>query len=91
MSEEASIDLDCGIASRRITAWLDDELGLPREDGAWVCFHGQASCRICVEPLDSRPLGTILLERTRLVARGDAAAVEAFRKAFTLRFMSAGG
>lgn len=104
MTGDASIDFDCGIAIKRITAWLDDELGLAHTGGAqceafdvpspgttWDYPRGQASCHVRLEPLESRPLGMVHLERTRLTAWGDAGALEEFRKAFTLRFMSAGG
>ena len=85
------IDLDCGIACRRITSWLDDELHLPREGATWVYSEGAYSCRIQTEPLGNQTVGRITLERTRLTARGDAEALAPFRKAFTLRFISAGG
>lgn len=91
VGEAPGIDLDCGIACHRITNWLDDELRLPRENASWLYHTGPACCYIHVTPLESRTFGTIALERTHLIAHGDAEALESFRKAFTLRFMSAGG
>ena len=90
---DTSLDLDCGIAAGRIAAWLNDELALPRSGHGWTFSLQQApgTCCIQLEPLTSRTLGAINLERTRLVVHGDAAAIAAFNKLFTLRFMSAGG
>ena len=85
------IDLDCGIACNRITAWLGDELGLTSQDGCWIYRDGQFSCEIQATPLEKRMLGAIGLERTHLTARGDAEALDSFQVSFTLRFMSAGG
>ena len=85
------IDLDCGIAYKRIRAWLDDELHLTKDGDFWVfCFEG-GSCRICAHPLESRTIGAVNLERTHVTANGNANALTAFEKAFTLRFISAGG
>lgn len=91
MSEADGIDLDCGIAYRRMAAWLNDELGLGRYGGGWLYCKGPKACRIQAEPLESRVLGAVSLERTHLMAQGDAEALESFQRAFTLRFMSAGG
>ena len=89
------LDFDCGIAYTRIASWLDDELRLPRHDGTWLYKpkppNDQGSCIIRLEPLESRALGAIALERTRLTARGNAEALASFERLFTLRFISAGG
>ena len=85
------LDLDCGISHARIAAWLDDELALPRSEGGWAFFAGDRSCHVEVTPLESRVFSTIALERARLTASGDAEALAAFEKLFTLRFISAGG
>ncbi|MBP3867330.1 MAG: hypothetical protein J6D25_05920 [Eggerthellaceae bacterium] len=90
-ADPGRINLDCGIAYARIASWLEDELALPRADGGWVYSCDQDSCSISLEPLESRTLGKIDLERTRLVAEGDPHALESFDKLFTLRFISAGG
>ena len=86
-----ALDLDCGIATSRITSWLDDELGLPCSDCCWTFSEHHRTCLVQVEPLESRTFGTISLERTRLIAHGDSEAVESFNRLFTLRFISAGG
>ena len=86
-----TIDLDCGIAYARIEGWLQLELGLDRENGAWLYRACGCTCRIELHKLASRSIGLLDLERTRLTAFGDAEALEAFQKLFTLRFMSAGG
>lgn len=91
MSADALVDLDCGISPTRIISWLDSHPACAREGDAWVFPEGESACLVEATPLDSRDLGHVRLERTRLVARGDAAAVAAFERAFTLRFMSAGG
>ena len=85
------IDLDCGIAMNRITRWLDDELALPAVGDSWVYRENQHACTIQVRPLANRRIATLSLERTHLLAQGDATAIESFRKLFTLRFISAGG
>ena len=85
------INLDCGIAYGRIEAWLRNELGLPFDDGAWIFKHADESCRIRIAPLEPRSLGSVSLERCNLTANGSAAAIDAFKHLFTLRFMSAGG
>lgn len=100
------MQLDCGIRYARISAWLDDELGLVREDcqpeelpvsgagGAdwhWVFVSNGASCRVSAFPLESRVYGGIAIERTQLSAQGDQPAIDAFERLFTLRFISAGG
>ena len=85
------IDLDCGIAYSRIEAWLRDELALPFDDGTWIFEHANESCRIQIAPLEPRSLGSVSLERCNLTANGSAAAIDAFDRLFTLRFMSAGG
>ena len=87
------IDLDCGIAFSRISTWLDCELELTRGDDGWIYRIGQSTCLVRAEPLESRPLGTLrlALERTHVMATGDQEALAAFNKAFTLRFISAGG
>ncbi len=98
--ETNRLDLDCGIAYARIAAWLDDELALPRESGSWVFHeanqptrpeHTGQTCRVSLEPLESRAFRNVSIERARLVAEGDAGALESFEKLFTLRFISAGG
>ena len=89
--EEHRIDLDCGIASRRIVSWLSKELALREEDGIWTYSAGSHACSVQVAPLEDRALGAVRIERTHLVAHGEAQAVEAFEKLFTLRFISAGG
>ena len=86
-----ALDLDCGIATARITQWLDDELCLPRIHGAWVFSDQGRICRIEAIPLASRMLGQVAIERTHLVAHGDSEALSSFYKLFTLRFISAGG
>ena len=89
--ETNRLDLDCGIAYARIAAWLDDELALSREDGCWLFRDDLQTCRVSLEPLESRTFRRVSIERTRLVAEGDAGALESFEKLFTLRFISAGG
>lgn len=91
MNDGALLDLDCGISCMRITAWLDAEPAFAREQDAWLFGKGEDACRIEATPLASREVGPVTLERTHLVARGSEAAVAAFRRAFTLRFLSAGG
>ena len=86
-----TLSFDCGIATSRITAWLEDELALKHYADAWLFTAEDACCRITAEPLVSRDLGHFELERTLLTAEGDEEAVTAFRWLFTLRFMSAGG
>ena len=88
-----SIDLDCGIAYRRLVDWLDSELALERQaDGSWMfAIDGGSSCTIAIAPLAHRKLGTVELERTSLSAEGDPSALDAFYALFTLRFISAGG
>lgn len=95
---ETEIAIDCGISSKRITSWLDEELGLPRthldatpDSFAWLYSADASQCRIMVEALEPRQLGAIKLERTFLTARGGKRAVDALQKQFTLRFASAGG
>lgn len=83
--------LDCGIARRRIDAWLSEELALRRDGLGWVFFHGDCSCRISTDELERRPLGAVEIERTELRVEGDEPAREEFMRLFTLRFMSAGG
>lgn len=90
-SDAQHLDLDCGISHARIAAWLDDELGLSRSGDGWVFSAGQGTCLVDVSPLESRVFGTIALERARLRVSGDAFALAAFEKLFTLRFISAGG
>ena len=85
------IDLDCGIATHRIVSWLDDELRLPHDERGWVFTERQCTCIVQVEPLANRQIGPLSLERTRLVTQGDAEALAAFEKLFTLRFVSTGG
>lgn len=82
---------DCGISTWRIDAWLSDELALKREGSAWVYREADSVCQVKTEPLESRILGTVALERTALSVEGEDAAVASFERAFTLRFMSAGG
>ena len=85
------IDLDCGIACARIEGWLRDELALERDGATWRYPTPHGSCNVTATPLEGRPLATLRLPRTHLVATGDDEALDAFDKAFTLRFMSAGG
>lgn len=85
------MELDCGIQTKRITAWLDDEISLPKEGDRWVFAQGGRTCRISASPLENRKLAGISLERTLVTVEGDAAAIDAFNRIFTLRFISAGG
>ena len=85
------MELDCGIQYRRIAAWLDDELRLPREGEEWLFTSDGATCRISASPLESRSLGGIEIERTLLSTHGDQPALDVFERLFTLRFISAGG
>ena len=85
------MELDCGIARKRITDWLNDELALAREGRTWLFAAGVGTCCITAEKLESRKLGAVDLERTSVRVEGDELAVEAFMHLFTLRFMSAGG
>ena len=93
MQEETqNITLDCGIAYARLETWLVDELALASsDDGTWLFEHGDAACAVTLSHLENRTLGTFALERTKVSVGGDAAAVAAFMKLFTLRFISAGG
>ena len=91
MSPERRLELDCGIAYARIAGWLDHELALPREGEAWQFGESGSCCSISAEAQDDRMFARVGIPRTRLVAEGDAEAVDAFQRAFTLRFMSAGG
>ena len=86
-----TIDLDCGIATQRIVTWLEDELALPAYGEGWGFSVEGSTCIVTVQPLEARRLGTVRLERTRLIASGDEEALEEFSKLFTLRFISAGG
>ena len=88
---QRTLDLDCGIALPRIAGWLADELALPRDGEAYAFHQGECTCTVTLSRLENRTIGLLDLERTRLVAQGDAPAVDAFEKLFTLRFMSAGG
>ena len=88
---EGFLDLDCGITVTRIVAWLDDELALRHSPNGWVFATQDGTCLVKAEPLESRTIGPISLERTRLVAHGDSDTLAAFEKLFTLRFVSAGG
>ena len=89
------IDLDCGIAYMRIAGWLNEELALKheneRKDNLWLYTAHGCVCRIQAEPLESRKLGRVALERTRLRVVGDKEALASFERLFTLRFISAGG
>lgn len=85
------MELDCGIARRRIVGWLNDELSLARDGRAWVYEADGKECRITAEELENRTLGTVSLERTLVVVEGDEATTDAFMRLFTLRFISAGG
>ena len=89
--DQRTLDLDCGIALPRIAGWLAGELSLLRDGGSYAFRQGECTCAVTLERLDNRTIGLLDLERTRLVAQGDAPAVDAFEKLFTLRFMSAGG
>lgn len=86
-----NLDLDCGISYERIAAWLDGELSLPHEQDCWIYDVDGEACQITLEPLETRTLGIIKLERSHLVASGDSNALETFERLFTLRFISAGG
>lgn len=86
-----TLDLDCGIALRRIVSWLEDELALPVRGGKWVFAAGGGECLVNANALPSRDFGAMALQRTRLVATGDECALERFEHLFTLRFVSAGG
>ena len=91
------LSLDCGISLTRIQQWLDNELSLPREPSsdrnaiAWRYADAKGTCRIEASPLDDGRIGPLRLERTLLVAQGEAEAIASFQHRFTLRFMSAGG
>ena len=86
-----TLDLDCGIAIARLAGWLDDELALLHEGERYVFHQGKCACNVTLARLENRTVGLLDLERTRLVAQGDAEAVDVFESLFTLRFMSAGG
>ena len=83
--------LDCGIAHRRIASWLEGELSLDWENGAWTYAVADAACQVTATPLPSREFGNIALERTLVTINGDSEAIEEFYRLFTLRFISAGG
>ena len=85
------MELDCGIATKRIVSWLDDELVLVRAGADWVFPFEGGRCRIAVSPLPARTLGKVSLERTLVTIDGDAQALDEFYRLFTLRFISAGG
>ena len=85
------MELDCGIAKRRIDAWLDDELVLDCDGECRVFRFAGEACVVSTHALEGRPLGSIELERTNLCVEGDTQAVEEFMRLFTLRFVSAGG
>ncbi|MBO4365451.1 MAG: hypothetical protein J5804_04065 [Eggerthellaceae bacterium] len=93
MQEETqSVKLDCGIAHARLEAWLVDELALSKDDASmWVFENGNASCIVALSHLEDRKLGSFSFERTQVLVDGESAAVAAFMKLFTLRFVSAGG
>ena len=87
-------DLDCAIEHKRIAAWLDDELALPRTVDGWAFQQGDAACSIEVRDSGTHAIaGNAGLEvnRSRLIAAGESLAVEAFYHLFVLRFISAGG
>ena len=88
---QRTLDLDCGIAIARLAGWLDDELALLHEGERYVFHQGKCACNVTLARLENRTVGLLDLERTRLVAQGDAEAVDVFERLFTLRFMSAGG
>lgn len=85
------MELDCGIARKRIVGWLNDELSLAREGRAWVFEADGKTCRITADELENRTLGVVSLERTLVVVEGDETTIDAFMRLFTLRFLSAGG
>ena len=85
------VNLDCGIAYERLQGWLEDELALPCEDGAYAYRFGSAGCSVRIEPLEPRCIGRVSIQRTGLHVEGSSVAVEPFMRAFTLRFISAGG
>ena len=89
---ENHIKLDCGRPYAHLHAWLCDELGLDQEDGRWVFrIDGGACCMVAIEALEARQVSGLQLQRTSVEATGDTAALDAFMRAFTLRFISAGG
>ena len=86
-----TLDFDCGIAYERIASWLDDELHLPVNAGKWVYGSPGETCEIALSRLEPREFAQLEIERSHLIAQGDAQAVDAFEHLFTLRFISAGG
>ena len=85
------LDFDCGIAYSRLESWLRDELALEFDGKCWLFPTPHGACSVRITPLKSRTLGAIQLERSRLIATGDADTLAVFNKLFTLRFISAGG
>ena len=88
------LDLDCGIALNRIATWLDADLACPRNGDAWHFQNEEAACTIELTDLGSHALSThdaMQVQRTRLLATGNAQAIESFCHQFVLRFISAGG
>lgn len=88
---DGTLDFDCGIAYARLETWLRDELRLSFDGSSWLYPTEVGPCAVQIEPLESRPLGIVQLERSRLFASGGEDALALFNKAFTLRFVSAGG
>ena len=85
------MELDCGIATKRIIEWLDDELALERAGADWEFPFEGGRCHVTVSPLPNRALGNVSLERTLVTIDGDQRALDEFYRLFTLRFISAGG
>lgn len=90
-TNQNTLTYDCGIALKRIRGWLENELGLMRENGIYTFTCSKGSCRITAEPLENRTVGKVSLERTELHVTGNPEALDVFIHAFTLRFISAGG
>ena len=85
------MELDCGIAFKRIRSWLCDELSLPCQNGVWTYAHEGSSCRVFATDLGKQTVNRVTLERTLLRVEGDGPAADEFMRLFTLRFISAGG
>jgi len=87
-----NLSFDCGIARARLETWLTEEMALDRcESGGWHFTSEDGMCSVELGNLESRTLGSVSIERTRLAITGDVEAVDTFMHLFTLRFMSAGG
>ena len=89
---ETRIEIDCGIAYERLASWLDAELAAVQDSkGAWLVPFGQSSCEVMLDALPPQALGSLELERTRMVAQGRVEAIDSLKRRFDLRFLSAGG